>query len=268
MSRRVFGTLGRWVMLGEGGAERRDTRRCRAALPRPDEMQAGAAALREGAGDARRPQDPDDPCLLRASPASVSLRGERSRPVQGARRIRRRRRLIAAARAEVMNEAASEPESRLGQAMRHLAERASDKQVGQALDAVIRKRDEIQPLDGCLDRGRRNRHDRRCASRSKKKRLNLADDETEELDLQRRSAPSRSGAVTNVPRSPKLCTARTTRPTATPVAHCARSQRQEALLLRRTPASRFFLNTDNSGGWKPGARRAVSVLPSSRAAMA
>ena len=58
--------------------------------PTADEMRAGAAALRQGAGDAGRAEDPDDPCLLRAAAARVSVRGERARPVHRARRFRRR----------------------------------------------------------------------------------------------------------------------------------------------------------------------------------
>jgi ATP-dependent helicase/nuclease subunit A len=52
--------------------------------------------------------------------------------------------LIETARSEVTDGAAAKPQSRLGQAMRYLAERANDQQIGEALDAVIRKRDELR----------------------------------------------------------------------------------------------------------------------------
>ena len=42
--------------------------------------------VRQGAGDAGRPEDPDHPRLLRAAAPSVSLRGQCRRPFRGARR--------------------------------------------------------------------------------------------------------------------------------------------------------------------------------------
>ena len=43
-----------------------------------------------------------------------------------------------------MNDAAAEPESRLGRAVRLLAERTADMQIGEALDALIAKRDDLR----------------------------------------------------------------------------------------------------------------------------
>jgi ATP-dependent helicase/nuclease subunit A len=51
---------------------------------------------------------------------------------------------LATARDEVMNAAAALPGGRLGGAVRKLAEEASDMQIGQALDALIDKRDDLR----------------------------------------------------------------------------------------------------------------------------
>jgi ATP-dependent helicase/nuclease subunit A len=51
---------------------------------------------------------------------------------------------LAAARDQVMDAAASAPASQLGRAVRALAERTADQQIGEALDAVIAKRDALR----------------------------------------------------------------------------------------------------------------------------
>ena len=92
--------------------------------------------------------------------------------------------LIAAARADVMNSAAAEPDSPLGQAVRYMAEHANDEQIGQALDAVIRQRDALRRWTRRPPR--RPRHgDIEDALADLRRRLGLADGETEEIDQPR-----------------------------------------------------------------------------------
>ena len=88
--------------------------------------------------------------------------------------------LIAAARADVMNSAAAEPDLPLGQAVRYMAERANDEQIGQALDAVIHQRDAIRRWieASAFDGGNGGVED---ALADLRRRLGLAAGETEEL---------------------------------------------------------------------------------------
>jgi len=178
MSRRVFGELGRWVMLPEEGL-REALVKLQERAPTPEEMQTArrlfATALETPGGLKIQTIHAFCEKLLHQFPFEANVPGQFNVLDESAAAA-----LIAAARAGVMNKAASEPASRLGQAMRHLAERASDMQVGQALDAVIQKRDRIRlwtvasaQMDdsGTID----------DALRDLRLRLGLTDDDTDDL---------------------------------------------------------------------------------------
>ena len=177
MSRRVFGTLGRWVMLPEADLIEA-IQELQGRDPTPEEVRAArrlfAKALETPGGLKIQTIHAFCERLLHQFPFEANVPGQFNVLDESAASA-----LIATARADVMNEAASEPAAGLGQAMRHLAERASDMQVGQALDAVIRRRDEIRRwIVASSEAGESGTID--DALLDLRKRLGLADDETEE----------------------------------------------------------------------------------------
>lgn len=142
MSRRVFATLGEWTTLDElelavalealqgsapTEAEIRQARRLFAkALETP-----GGLKIQTLHAFCER--------LLHEFPFEANVPGQFSVLDDSAAAA-----LIAAAREEMLNRAAAEPLSRLGRAVRHMAERANDEQFGKALDALIANRDALR----------------------------------------------------------------------------------------------------------------------------
>ena len=142
MSRRVFGTLGKWTMLDKAelakaiaeiegraptGQELREARRLFAkALETP-----GGLKIQTIHAFCER--------LLHEFPFEANVPGQFAvmddAAAAGA---------LARARDKVMNAAAAGPESRLGQAVRLLAERTADMQIGEALNALIARRDDLR----------------------------------------------------------------------------------------------------------------------------
>ena len=85
MAGRVFGMLGKWATLPDDRL-RAEIHNLQGRTPYGGGAPPGAPALRPGAGDAGRAENPDDPCVLRAAAAPVPLRGERAGPVRHPRR--------------------------------------------------------------------------------------------------------------------------------------------------------------------------------------
>ena len=77
MQRRLFARLGGWSVLGDEELrnELADLTGEDASLFGASELERRADALRPGAGDARRSEDPDHPRLLRTPAAPISARG-------------------------------------------------------------------------------------------------------------------------------------------------------------------------------------------------
>ena len=142
MSRRVFGTLGAWAMLTDAELERAITE-LQGRAPGPDEMRRArrlfACALETPGGLKIQTIHAFCERLLHQFPFEANVPGQFTILDDNASAA-----LIASARAEVMNRAAAEPGTRLGRAMRHMAEHATDMQIGQALDALILERDSIR----------------------------------------------------------------------------------------------------------------------------
>ncbi len=86
---------------------------------------------------------------------------------------------LAAAREQVMNQAAAAPDSPLGEAVRRLAVGTADQQIGEALDALIARRDDLRRWaeNAALDGAAGSIDDVLADLR---RRLGLADDETED----------------------------------------------------------------------------------------
>jgi hypothetical protein len=89
MSRRIFHKLGRWTRLPTAELPRSSTTRRAGLLLRPRSRRA--PPVRPRAGNAWRPEDPDDSRLLRKAAAPVPVRGQRSRPFRRPRRHGSRR---------------------------------------------------------------------------------------------------------------------------------------------------------------------------------
>jgi ATP-dependent helicase/nuclease subunit A len=140
MARRIFDTLGQWVMLPEP--------ELRAAIedlqgrpPSADEMRAArrlfATALETPGGLKIQTIHAFCERLLHQFPFEANAPGQFTVLDDAAAAA-----LIATARAEVMARAAAERDA-LRLAMRYLAERATDSQIDQALQAVIGKREQL-----------------------------------------------------------------------------------------------------------------------------
>ena len=83
-----------------------------------------------------------------------------------------------------MNEAAAAPDAPLGRAVRALAERTADKQIGEALDALIAKRDELRRwMENAAPDGEAGSIDDALADL--RGRLGLGRDETRRVGLPR-----------------------------------------------------------------------------------
>jgi ATP-dependent helicase/nuclease subunit A len=142
MARRVFDALSRWAMLSEpelsaaieelqGHAPAADEiRRARRLFARALETPGGLKIQTIHAFCER---------LLHQFPFEANVPGQFTVLDESAAAA-----LIATARANVMDVAASAPATRLGQAMRRMAETGNDQQVGEALDALIAKRDDLR----------------------------------------------------------------------------------------------------------------------------
>ena len=91
MSNRVFSTLSEWTMLRRRGAGDQDRGAGRSPA-RSRQDAPGAPAVRRGAGNAGRAEDPDHPRLLRIGAAPVSAGSQHRRPISkcSTRRWRRR----------------------------------------------------------------------------------------------------------------------------------------------------------------------------------
>ncbi len=177
MARRVFETLGRWVMLSED-ALTKAIEEVQGRPPTADEMRDGrrlfARALETPGGLKIQTIHAFCERLLHQFPFEANVPGQFAVLDDSSAAA-----LIAEARDRVLTKAAAEPESRLGLALRHLAERATDNQIGQALDELIRKRDALNRwtvLSGS-DGEHGNIDD---ALVDLRRRLMLADDETED----------------------------------------------------------------------------------------
>ncbi|MGH6926001.1 MAG: double-strand break repair helicase AddA [Propylenella sp.] len=142
MSRRVFERLGEWTLLDDAklaaaitelegrpptDAEMREARRLFAkALETP-----GGLKIQTIHAFCER--------LLHAFPFEANVPGQFSVMDDSAAAA-----ALAKARADVLNEAAAMPESPLGRSVRQLAEQSADMQIGEALDALIAKRDDFR----------------------------------------------------------------------------------------------------------------------------
>ena len=109
MAERVFRTLARMDAAFRSEAWRRD-RRGRRRWTRRGASRLCAAAVRAHDRDARRPEDPDDPRLLRTAAASLSVRGQCRRRFSRDRRARRRAAARSRARAEALTTFLSAPD--------------------------------------------------------------------------------------------------------------------------------------------------------------
>jgi ATP-dependent helicase/nuclease subunit A len=142
MARRVFGTLGRWAMLPEHEL-RKEITAVQGGAPTAQEVQRArrlfATALETPGGLKIQTIHAFCEKLLHQFPFEANVAGQFSVLDDSAARA-----LISQARSVVINKAAAEPESRLGRAMRHLAENATDMQIDGALDAVIAARGPIR----------------------------------------------------------------------------------------------------------------------------
>ncbi len=142
MARRVFEALGGWAMLPEAELSS-EIEALQGSPPTAKEIREArrlfARALETPGG--LRIQTIHAFCerLLHQFPFEANVPGQFAILDESAAAS-----LIAKARTEVMEKAASAPASRLGRAVRHMAETASDMQVGDALDAFIAERDAIR----------------------------------------------------------------------------------------------------------------------------
>jgi len=142
MARRVFDALGRWAMLPDAElAAEIDALQGRA--PDAAEMRAArrlfARALETPGGLKIQTIHAFCERLLHQFPFEANVPGQCAILDESASAS-----LIAAARAEVMNRAAAAPETPLGRAVRQMAELANDIQIGEALDDLIAKRDQVR----------------------------------------------------------------------------------------------------------------------------
>jgi ATP-dependent helicase/nuclease subunit A len=142
MSRRVFKDLGSWTMLDDTELTRAVTE-IEGRPPTPDEMRQArrlfARALETPGGLKIQTIHAFCERLLHEFPFEANVPGQFTVMDDSAAAA-----ALARAREEVMNQAAAEPDSRLGRAMRLLAERTADMQIGEALDALIAKRDDLR----------------------------------------------------------------------------------------------------------------------------
>ena len=142
MARRVFETLGEWTLLADAelAAEIADAQ---GRKPSAAEMLRArrlfAKALETPGGLKIQTIHAFCERLLHQFPFEANVPGQFSVLDDSASAA-----LIAGAREEITDYAAAEPHSRLGLAMRYMAERANDEQIGQALDAVIAERDQLR----------------------------------------------------------------------------------------------------------------------------
>jgi ATP-dependent helicase/nuclease subunit A len=142
MARRIFGTLGSWTTLPE--SELRD------AVAKLQGRPPGASELRQARRlFARALETPGGlkiqtvhafcERLLHQFPFEANVPGQFAILDDTSAQA-----LIGSARAEVIASASLAPQSRLGAAMRYLAENASDAEIGKALDCVIAERESIR----------------------------------------------------------------------------------------------------------------------------
>jgi ATP-dependent helicase/nuclease subunit A len=177
MARRVFETLGDWAMLpeqklAEAISEMQDR------SPTAEEVRQArrlfAQALETPGGLKIQTIHAFCERLLHQFPFEANVPGQFTVLDDAAAAA-----LIETARGDVTDRAAAKPQSRLGQAMRYLAERANDQQIGEALDAVIRRRDELRRwMDNVESEGKSGDVDGALADL--RERLELAPQETEE----------------------------------------------------------------------------------------
>lgn len=138
MARRVFATLAEWAMLPDAalGAA---IAALQGAAPTRDEMRRArrlfALALETPGGLKIQTIHAFCEKLLHQFAFEANVPGQFAVLDDSAARS-----LIASARSAVMNTAAAKPGSRIGRAMRRMAQTTADTQIGEALDAVIAAR--------------------------------------------------------------------------------------------------------------------------------
>ncbi len=142
MARRVFEALGKWTMLGEPELSEAIAD-MQGRSPTTEEMRTArrlfARALETPGGLKIQTIHAFCERLLHEFPFEANVPGRFTVLDDSAAAA-----LIATARADVMNKAAAEPQTPLGHAVRYMAERANDMQIGEALDALIAKRDAVR----------------------------------------------------------------------------------------------------------------------------
>ena len=138
MARRVFETLGEWALLPDE-ALRRAVASLQGAEPTVAEMRQArrlfALALETPGGLKIQTIHAFCEGLLHQFPFEANVPGRFAVLDDNGAQA-----LLSEARAAVMNEAATEPETRLGRALRYMAENATDQAMGEALDALIAAR--------------------------------------------------------------------------------------------------------------------------------
>jgi ATP-dependent helicase/nuclease subunit A len=142
MSRRVFRALAKWTVLPEADLAR-EIEELQGRAPGGEEVNRArrlfARALETPGGLKIQTIHAFCERLLHQFPFEANVPGQFSVMDESAKAA-----ALASARDDVMNAAAAEPEGRLGCAVRTLAERTADMQIGEALDAVIGKRDDLR----------------------------------------------------------------------------------------------------------------------------
>jgi ATP-dependent helicase/nuclease subunit A len=176
MARRVFDALGRWAMLPEPQLSEA-IEALQGRPPTAEEMRQArrlfARALETPGGLKIQTIHAFCERLLHQFPFEANVPGQFAILDESAAAA-----LIATARANVMDAAAAAPDTPLGQAMRRMAENGNDQQVGEALDALIAKRDALRRwIDRSAGEGDGGIDD---ALVDLRRRLGLADNEAEE----------------------------------------------------------------------------------------
>ncbi len=142
MSRRVFDKLGEWTRL-EDATLAEEIADLEGRPPTGEEMRQArrlfARALETPGGLKIQTIHAFCERLLHAFPFEANVPGQFSVMDESAAAA-----ALATARADVMNEAAASPDAPLGRAVRALAESTADMQIGEALDALIAKRDDLR----------------------------------------------------------------------------------------------------------------------------
>ncbi len=258
MARRVFDTLGRWA-LAPDEALREEIEHLQGRPPSDDEMrrarQLFARALETPGGLKIQTIHAFCERLLHQFPFEANVPGQFTILDESAAAA-----LIADARAAVMDEAVASQSSRLGDALRRMAEDTGDMQMDAALDALINGRDLIRRwMEQASGAGDAAAGDIEDAIADLRRRLEIGHDEDEQSICRDICASPEWYRETNDMLAAKL----TKSLTEAPHAWNERADRELAPILAARDATNearariaFFLNWHSkTKSWRPHAQR-------------